>query len=47
MSETMPYTGDTTRVLSDAEIARFIRDGFVKITGAFPRRIAGEGRAIL
>lgn len=33
--------------LTTAEISRFIRDGFVKIEGAFPTRLADECRAIL
>ena len=36
-----------TRVLSDAQIQQFIRDGFVKIEEAFPRDLADQGRAIL
>jgi hypothetical protein len=43
----MPHTGNTTRVLSDAQIAQFIQGGFVKIEGAFPRDVADEGRIIL
>ena len=38
---------DKVRGLSSEDIARFIRDGFLKIEGAFPRRLADEGRAIL
>jgi hypothetical protein len=38
---------DATRVLSDAEIERFIRDGFVKIEAAFGRDLADQGRSIL
>ncbi|UFH53272.1 phytanoyl-CoA dioxygenase family protein [Spirosoma sp. KNUC1025] len=34
-------------MLSDADIDQFIRDGFVRIDGAFPRAVADEGRAIL
>jgi Phytanoyl-CoA dioxygenase (PhyH) len=34
-------------VPSDARIAQFLRDGFVKIAGAFPRGAADEGRATL
>lgn len=33
--------------LSPADIARFIRDGFVKIERAFPRELADAARAIL
>jgi hypothetical protein len=43
----MPNTGDTPRALTDAQIAQFIQDGFVKIEEAFPRAVADEGRAIL
>jgi Phytanoyl-CoA dioxygenase (PhyH) len=43
----MPSTDATTRVLSDAQIAQFIRDGFTAIVGAFPREVADAGRAIL
>jgi hypothetical protein len=35
------------RALSDAQIQRFIQDGFVRIDRAFPRELAEEGRAIL
>jgi hypothetical protein len=34
-------------VLSDAQIERFVADGFVKLEGAFPRALADEARAIL
>jgi hypothetical protein len=34
-------------MLSDSQIEQFIRDGFVKITAAFPRDLADQGRAIL
>lgn len=33
--------------LSDAQIARFISDGFVRIDNAFPEPLAAEARAIL
>lgn len=33
--------------LDEAQIDAFIRDGFVRIDNAFPRRLAEEGRAIL
>ncbi len=33
--------------LSDAQIAAFIADGFVRLDNAFPRELADEGRAIL
>lgn len=33
--------------LSDAQIQRFIDDGFVRVDGAFPRALADEARAIL
>ena len=35
------------RVLSDAHIQQFIRDGFLKIEAAFPRDLAGQARSIL
>jgi hypothetical protein len=35
------------RVLSDAQIQQFIRDGFLKIEAAFPRDLADQGRSIL
>ena len=35
------------RALSDAQIAQFIQDGFVRIDRAFPRELAEQGRAIL
>jgi hypothetical protein len=34
-------------VLSDAQIERFIAEGFLKLEEAFPRELADEGRAIL
>jgi hypothetical protein len=37
----------SVRALSEAQIERFILDGFVKIEGAFPRAVADAGRAIL
>ncbi|MBZ5612150.1 MAG: phytanoyl-CoA dioxygenase [Acidobacteriia bacterium] len=40
-----PDSGE--RVLSDAQIQQFIRDGFLKIEAAFPRDLAGQGRSIL
>jgi hypothetical protein len=35
------------RVLSDAQRQQFVRDGFVKLEGAFPSEIAAAARAIL
>jgi len=35
------------RALDDAQIGQFIRDGFIRIEGAFPRELADEARAIL
>lgn len=35
------------RVLSDAQIDQFVRDGFARLDNAFPRQLADEGRAIL
>jgi hypothetical protein len=43
----MTDTSGTARALSNAQIEQFIRDGFVRIEEAFPRRFADEGRAIL
>jgi hypothetical protein len=37
----------SSRALSDAQIQAFIRDGFVRIDNAFPRKLADEGRAIM
>ncbi|WP_024511116.1 hypothetical protein [Bradyrhizobium sp. ARR65] len=34
-------------VLGDAQIQQFIRDGFIRIDQAFPRKLAEEGRAIM
>jgi hypothetical protein len=42
-----PESSESPRGLSDAQVRRFIRDGFVRIDGAFPREVAEEGRAIL
>ncbi|MBZ5634168.1 MAG: phytanoyl-CoA dioxygenase family protein [Acidobacteriia bacterium] len=47
MNSVIPNSGDTAQVLSDADLDRFVRDGFVKLEGAFPRAVADEGRAIL
>ena len=38
----MPAAG-----LTDEEIDSFVRDGFVRVEGAFPRVVAEEGRALL
>ena len=38
---------ESARPLSDAQVLRFIEDGFVRIDRAFPRELAEEGRAIL
>src|SRR5437868_10013292 len=35
------------RALSDAQIAQFIQEGFVRIDRAIPRELAEQGRAIL
>jgi hypothetical protein len=43
----MPDRRDAPCSLTDAQIAQFIRDGFVKIECAFPRELAEEARAIL
>jgi len=37
----------SARVLSDAQVQQFIRDGFVKIEAAFPRDVADQCRSIL
>jgi len=42
-----PESASTPSTLSKAQITQFILDGFVKITGAFPRQLADQGRAIL
>lgn len=42
----MPATSPA-RALSDAQIQAFIRDGFVRIDNAFPRKLADEARAIM
>jgi hypothetical protein len=38
---------DSVRALSDAQIERFVLDGFLKIEAAFPREVAERGRSIL
>jgi hypothetical protein len=43
----MPTSGNSERVLSDAQISHFVDDGFVRIDEAFPRAVAEEARAIL
>ncbi|MDQ1471458.1 MAG: hypothetical protein QOJ99_2938 [Bryobacterales bacterium] len=35
------------RVLSDAQVQQFIRDGFLRIDAAFAREVADQGRSIL
>ena len=40
------HTG-SSRSLSDAQISRFITDGFVRIDNAFPRRLADAARTLL
>ena len=37
----------TRRMLGEAQVEQFIRDGFVRIAEAFPRSLADEARAIL
>jgi hypothetical protein len=41
----LPYP--QSDVLSEAQIAGFIRDGFVRIDRAFPSELAEQGRAIM
>jgi hypothetical protein len=43
------FTTDSgsARGLSDTQIQQFIREGFVRINGAFPRDLADQGRSIL
>ena len=43
----MPNMATPARGLTDAQIADFIDNGFVRIENAFPRALADEGRAIL
>ena len=43
----MPGPADSTRTLSDAQIAQFIDDGFVRIDDAFPRALADDARTML
>jgi hypothetical protein len=38
---------DSSQGLTDQKVEQFIRDGFVKIEGAFSRELAEQGRAIL
>ena len=38
---------DRSQGLSQQQVEQFVRDGFVKIEGAFSRELADEGRAIL
>jgi hypothetical protein len=39
--------GDRSGSLNQAQIQQFIRDGFVRIDGAFPRNLADQARSIL
>ena len=43
----MPSDYSASRPLSKADIGHFIRDGFVRIAAAFPRKVADDARAIL
>lgn len=43
----MPTSDNSPRALSAAQIHDFIRDGFVRIDNAFPRKTAEEARAIM
>lgn len=43
----MTRTSGSPRGLSDAQVRQLIRDGFVRIDGAFPREVAEEGRTSL
>ncbi|HVY21656.1 MAG TPA: phytanoyl-CoA dioxygenase family protein [Bauldia sp.] len=43
----MPFPNATPRALSDADIARFITDGYIRIDDAFAAALAAEARAIL
>lgn len=43
----MPTSGNSERVLSDAQVSHFIDEGFVRIDEAFPRTVADEARTIL
>jgi len=47
MNSVIPNTGDTQRVLSDADLENFVRNGFVKLEGAFSKAVADQGRSIL
>jgi hypothetical protein len=46
MRISMPANAEP-RALSHAQIEQFIRDGFVRVEGAFSRDLAAAGRAIL
>ncbi|MGH9078653.1 MAG: phytanoyl-CoA dioxygenase family protein [Acidimicrobiales bacterium] len=41
------YCWAVTAGLSSGEIDSFVRDGFIRIEGAFPRLVADQGRALL
>ncbi len=41
------YRQEQKTALDDAEVRRFIEDGFVRLDHAFPRELADEGRKIL
>lgn len=43
----MPHATPTPRALSDAQIDRFVQDGFLRIEHAFPAEIAAQVRAVL
>jgi len=43
----MPHATPTPRALSDAQIDRFVQDGYLEIGHAFPAEIAAQARAIV
>src|SRR5262245_59011855 len=46
-SEISEGAGPAPHALSSEQIEEFIRDGFIKIDGAFPRSLAADAREIL
>src|SRR5258707_6599589 len=38
---------EPVRARSDVQLQQFVQDGFIRLDGAFPRKLAEEGRAIM
>jgi hypothetical protein len=47
MSSTLRFDQEQNAALDEAQVRRFIEDGFIRLDHAFPRELADEGRKIL